>query len=138
MAESLQLGLLIGEHTGNAISTTQTMMFNWFKKKPTIPQPDRWPSRSCDHKQWMRDTVKYYELQGYDPRRLFTPHTRDYFPLNIHTASFFTDDRLREYREIKVEYPVYVNMARNTYTEDPLIRAVFVSKIVDPEDLYKF
>jgi len=94
-----------------------------FKKKAPVEQvvkPKRWPSHGDDLEQWMHDTIKYHQSQGWDPAHLFSPAYADYFPLKIHVGHSFNDEAKQAYRNIKKEYLEIVKRARALTTPDAL------------------
>ena len=107
-----------------------------FKKKekqPEIAAPKRWPDRDDDLEQWMRDKIAFYKSKGWDPARLFSPATGDYFPVYFATGFSYNDAAKQAYRNIKREFPELVKRAREEVST-PLAMRVSQSRVGDHDD----
>ena len=107
-----------------------------FPKKniaPEVKEPKRWPDRSDDLEQWMRDKIAYYKSKGWDPAKLFSPTTGDYFPIAIHTGFNFDAAAKMAYRNIKREFPDLVKRAKEEIST-PFAFGLSQSRIGDQED----
>lgn len=104
-----------------------------FKKKVKVAKPKRFPDRSDDLEQWMRDKIAYLKSTGADPAIVFSPATGDYFPLTFQAAFSYNDSAKRAYANIKREYPELVKRAREVVS-DPLAMRISQSRVGDNED----
>lgn len=104
-----------------------------FSKKEAIETPKRWPDRDDNLEQWMRDTINYYNYKGWDPARLFSPATGDYFPISFAVGFSYNDTAKLAYRNIKREYSDLVERAKKEISTDLAMR-ISQSRVGDYED----